>query len=119
MNVLNKVMLLGHLGNEPRRTVTANGKTVTYFNMATNESFKDSQGEKISRTDWHHICTWGKTAEACSKFLKKGSKVFVEGKIRNLSNKDEEKIFNGYEIFATDVTFVANFGESREEVSDQ
>ncbi|MBN1115494.1 MAG: single-stranded DNA-binding protein, partial [Oligoflexia bacterium] len=72
----------------------------------TNEFIKEVDGEKIIRTDWHHISTWGKTADACARMLRKGSKVLVEGKLRNSNNEHN----SNYEIFAIDVTFLSNYG---------
>jgi single-strand DNA-binding protein len=108
MNGMNRVVLMGHLGQDPRAGATPSGRRVTSFNIATNEFFKSSEGEKTKRTDWHKITTWGKTAEACEKMLRKGSFVLVEGKIRNTVNK--EGVGPGYEVFATDVSFISNYG---------
>lgn len=106
MNSTNKVVLMGHLGADPRCAATATGRKVANFSIATNEFIKTADGEKIKRTDWHKVVTWGKTAEACEKALKKGSLVLVEGKIRNIMN-DDSKIPN-YEIFATGVSFISS-----------
>jgi single-strand DNA-binding protein len=105
MNGINRVVLMGKLGATPKKEVTPSGKTVATFEISTEEFTKLDDGEKIKRTDWHKIITWGKVAEACVKMLDKGSFVLVEGKIRNVN---VEK--NTYEIFATDVSFIANYG---------
>jgi len=111
MNGMNKVVLMGHLGADPRSGATPSGKKVTNFSIATNEFYKSAEGEKIKRTDWHKITTWGKVAEACEKMLRKGSMVLVEGKIRNDKKEgDDNKKFNSYEIFATEVSFISNYG---------
>jgi len=114
MNGMNRVVLLGHLGADPHSAATPSGKKVTNFNIATNEFYKSPEGEKIKRTDWHKITTWGKIAEACEKMLRKGSMVLVEGKIRNISNSskegEENKKSRSYEIFATEVSFISNYG---------
>jgi single-strand DNA-binding protein len=114
MNGVNKVMLVGNLGGDPFKTSTLTGKTLTTFNMATNEFVKELEGDKIVRTEWHKVVTWGKTAEACAKMLRKGSKVYVEGHIRSTPKKVEE---NGpttyyYEISASDVIFLSNYGNN-------
>lgn len=106
MNSTNKVVLVGHLGADPRCVATATGRKVANFSIATNEFIKSANGEKVKRTDWHKVVAWGKTADACEKVLKKGSLVLVEGKIRNIMNEDT-KIPN-YEIFATGVSFISN-----------
>ena len=109
MNGMNRVVLMGHLGADPRAGATPSGRRVTSFNIATNEFFKSNDGEKTKRTDWHKITTWGRTAEACEKMLRKGSFVLVEGKIRNTVKK--EGVGPGYEVFATDVSFISNYGK--------
>ena len=111
MNGMNRVVLMGHLGQDPHSGATPSGKKVTNFNIATNEFYKTAEGEKIKRTDWHKVTTWGKVAEACEKMLRKGSMVLVEGKIRNISQdgKDDKKS-KAYEIFATEVSFISNYG---------
>ena len=108
MNGMNRVVLMGHLGGDPRAGATPSGRRVTSFNIATNEFFKSAEGEKTKRTDWHKITTWGKTAEACEKMLRKGSFVLVEGKIRNTVNR--EGVGPSYEVFATDISFISNYG---------
>jgi len=114
MNNLNRIVLMGNLNEDPLSVETAKGKKITNFNIATNEFYKSPEGEKIKRTDWHKITTWGKVAEACEKMLRKGSMVLVEGKIRTVENKDNAKL--SYEIFATDVSFIRDYNakESKE-----
>ncbi len=106
MNSTNKVVLVGHLGADPKCMATATGKKVANFSIATNELIKSSSGERVKRTDWHKVVAWGKTADACEKILKKGSLVLVEGKIRNMMNVDSKSPH--YEIFATGVSFISN-----------
>ena len=112
MSTMNRVVLMGHLGADPRSGATANGKRVTSFNIATNEFIRTAEGEKEKRTDWHKITTWGKTAEACEKMLQKGAFVLVEGKIRNTVNK--EGAGPNYEVFATDISFISNYGKNKD-----
>ena len=107
MNNLNRVVLMGHLNDDPTSGTTATGKRVAVFYIATNEFIKNADGEKIKRTDWHKITTCGKTADACEKMLRKGSMVLVEGKIRNTVNKKMSE--PSYEIIATDVSFISNY----------
>lgn len=114
MNGVNRVILVGNLGSDPFKTSTLTGKTLTTFSIATNEFVKEVEGDKIIRTEWHKIVTWAKTAEACAKMLRKGSKVYVEGKIRSMPKRAEENepVTYYYEIFATDVIFLSNYGNS-------
>ena len=111
MNSTNKVVLVGHLGADPKCVVTATGKKIANFNIATNEFIKSSSGERVKRTDWHRVVAWGKTADACEKILKKGSLVLVEGKIRNIMNVDSK--IPHYEIFAMGVSFISNNSTKR------
>lgn len=83
---INKAILIGNLGSDPEvRTISNNSKVAT-FSLATSESFKDkTTGEKKSVTEWHNIVLWNNLAEIATKYLKKGSKVFIEGKIKTRS----------------------------------
>lgn len=88
---LNKVMLIGHLGNDPESR-QAGGNTVCNFTVATSESYKDSKGDTIERTEWHRIVVWGKLAEICKQYLAKGRQVYIEGKLQTRSwEKDGQK----------------------------
>jgi single-strand DNA-binding protein len=113
MNSTNKVVLVGHLGADPRCVSTSTGRKVANFSIATNDFIKSGDGEKIKRTDWHKVVVWGKTADACEKLLKKGSMVLVEGKIRNIIN--EESKVPSYEIYASNVSFISNWGKKEEQ----
>lgn len=85
---LNKAMLIGNLGRDPEMRHTASGSAVCTFSMATNESWvKD--GERQERTEWHNIVTWDKLAEICERYLSKGSKVYIEGRIQTRSWDDK------------------------------
>jgi single-strand DNA-binding protein len=89
---LNKVTLIGNLGIDPE-TKTINEKLVlTKFTLATTESYKDEKGEKHSATEWHNIVLWNKQAELAAKYLKKGSKIYLEGKIKTRSYENKEGI---------------------------
>ena len=87
---LNKAMLIGHLGNDPEMRVTASGQSVVNFTLATNESFRDSGGNMQERTEWHRIVAWGKLAEICNQYLKKGRQVYVEGRLQTRSWDDNK-----------------------------
>ena len=89
----NKVQLIGNLGNDPEIIALESGRKLAKFSLATNESYKDVNGEKQTKTDWHNIVAWGKTAEIIEKYVTKGKEVAVEGKLitRNYETKDGEK----------------------------
>ncbi len=86
----NKVQLIGNLGNATEIKTTEGGKKLARFSMATNESYRNAQGEKITETQWHNLIAWGKVADIAEKFLVKGSEVAIEGKLinRNYTDKD-------------------------------
>lgn len=94
MNTLrNKVQLIGNLGNDPEIVNLDSGKTLAKFSIATNESYKNAQGEKVTDTQWHNIVAWGKTASLVEKYLQKGKEIAIEGKLttRAWSDKDGMK----------------------------
>ena len=87
---VNKVVLVGHLGGDPETRFMPSGAAVTNFNMATNESWKDTNGELQDKTEWHRCVMFGKSAELAGELLKKGQLVYMEGKLqtRNWEDKD-------------------------------
>ena len=89
----NKVQLIGNLGNNPEIITLESEKKVAKFSIATNESYKNSQGEKVTDTQWHNVVAWNKTAEIIERYLEKGSEVAVEGKLtsRSYETKEREK----------------------------
>jgi len=94
MNTLrNKVQLIGNLGNDPEIINLESGKTLAKFSIATNESYKNAKGEKVTDTQWHNIVAWGKTAEIIEKYVTKGKEVAIEGKLtsRSYETKEGEK----------------------------
>ena len=94
MNTLrNKVQLIGNLGNEPEIITLDSGKMLAKFAIATNESYKNAKGERITETQWHNIVAWGKTAEIIEKYVTKGKEVAIEGKLtsRSYETKEGEK----------------------------
>jgi single-strand DNA-binding protein len=100
MNALkNKVQLIGHLGNDPEIINLESGKTLAKFSIATNESYKNAQGEKIENTYWHNIVAWGKTAQIVEKFVSKGKEVAIEGKLTTRSWEDKD----GMKRYTTEV----------------
>jgi single-strand DNA-binding protein len=86
---LNKAMLIGNLGKDPELRYTASGVAVATFTIATNESWKDQDGNLQERTEWHNIVAWRKLAEICGEWLKKGKKVYIEGRIQTRSYDDK------------------------------
>lgn len=104
---INKVILLGNLGKDPEVRYTPSQMAIAKFSLATGERKKDANGTWVDHTEWHNITTFGKTAENCSKFLKKGRQVFIEGRIRTTKWQDKEgKDRYTTEILADTVEFV-------------
>jgi len=87
--MLNKAVLIGRLGSDPEVKYTKDGTAVANFSMATTEKWK-KDGEWQEKTEWHRIVSWGKLAEVCGDFLRKGSLVYIEGKIQTRSWEDKE-----------------------------
>lgn len=92
MNGLNKVTLIGNLGKDPEIKTIDEKLVVTKFTLATTESYKDEKGEKHNQTEWHNIVLWNKQATLAAKYLKKGSKIYLEGKIKTRSYENKEAI---------------------------
>jgi len=91
MNTLrNKVQLIGNLGNDPEIINLESGKKLAKFSIATNENYKNAQGEKVTDTQWHNVVAWGKTAEIVEKYVTKGKEIAVEGKLTNRSYETKE-----------------------------
>jgi single-strand DNA-binding protein len=114
MNSLkNKVQLIGYLGQDPETKTIESGKKVTHFTMATDESYKNSEGQKVSETTWHNIVAWNGLAELVEKYLKKGRQVAVEGRIVYRTYEDKKgAIRNITEIVLNDLAFL-NDGKGR------
>jgi single-strand DNA-binding protein len=93
MNTLrNKVQLIGHVGNAPEIVNLESGKKLAKFSIATNETYKNNKGEKITDTQWHNIIAWGKTAELIETYVPKGKEIGVEGKLTSRSYEDKDGI---------------------------
>ena len=82
---INKVILIGHAGKDPEVRYTANGTPVAKFSLATNEKFKDRNGEWQERTEWHTVIAWQRLAEIVGEYVKSGSRLYVEGKLQTSS----------------------------------
>ena len=87
---LNKVMLIGRLGNDPELKTISTGSNVCNFSVATSERWKDKEGQKQEKTDWHRVVVWGRQAELCSKYLAKGRQVYLEGRLQTRSWEDQQ-----------------------------
>ena len=106
-NSLNKVMLIGHLGDEVKMHYFEGGNCIGRFPVATNESYSNRQtGEKVTTTEWHNVVVRNKLAELCEKFLSKGDRVYVEGKIKTRQWEQEGVKRYTTEIHALDMTFL-------------
>ena len=98
MASLNKVMLIGNLGKDPETRTLQSGITVTTITVATNESYTDRNGNKVDQTEWHNVELWDNLSKIASQYLRKGSPVFIEGKIKTDSWED-----NGVKKYSTKI----------------
>ena len=110
---LNKVMLIGRLGQDPELKNHDGANSVCNFSIATNENWNDKKtGERVEKTEWHSIVMWGKTAELASQYLKKGSQVYLEGKLQTRDWEDD----SGNKRYKTEVVaFKMEFVDSKPE----
>jgi len=97
---VNRVILVGRLGKDPEIRSLPSGTSVTKFSIATDEKFTDKSGQKQERTEWHNIVAWGKLAEICGQYLRKGKLVYIDGSIRTESWDDKE---TGVKKYRTDI----------------
>jgi single-strand DNA-binding protein len=102
MSGVNKVILVGRLGQDPEIKYTTGGQAVAKFSIATSESWNDKSGQKQERTEWHRITVWGKLGELCGKYLAKGRQVYLEGRLQTRSYEDQQ----GQKKYSTEI--VAN-----------
>lgn len=104
---VNKAIIIGNLGQDPEIRYTGNGTAVCELRVATNETWKDKQGQKQERVEWHRVIVWGKDAENAAKYLAKGRQVYVEGRIQTRDYEDKEGIKRYVtEIQAQHVTYL-------------
>ena len=102
---VNKVILIGNLGQDPDTRYTPNGNAVVNLSMATDESYKDRQtGQLVPKTEWHRIVMFGKLAEIAGQYLRKGSKVYIEGKLQTRKWQNKE----GQDVYSTEVVVDIN-----------
>jgi single-strand DNA-binding protein len=109
---VNKVILVGRLGRDPETRFTGGGQAVANFSVATDESYKDKNGERQKRTEWHKIVVWGKQAEIAQQYLKKGSLIFIEGRIQSREWQDKEgQKRTSFEIVASNFRMLGGRGD--------
>jgi single-strand DNA-binding protein len=113
MPSLNKLIVIGNVGNEPEMRFTPNGKPVTSFSVATNWLYTSSEGERRQETEWFNVVAWNRLAEQCNQFLAKGRLVYVEGRIhtRNWEGQDGQP-HSKIEVIASRVIFLERRGTS-------
>lgn len=106
---INKVILVGNLGKDPEVRHLEGGASVAHFTLATNEYYKDKQGTRVERTEWHNIAAWRGLADMAEKYLKKGQQVYVEGKIRTRQYQDKDNQTRYItEIIADEITMLGS-----------
>jgi single-strand DNA-binding protein len=109
---LNKVMIIGNLGNEPEMRYTPSGRPVTTFRVATSRSWNTADGERHTDTEWFNVVTWGNLAEICKQYLTKGQQVYIEGRLQTRRWDDKEGVKHStVEIVATEMMML---GERRD-----
>ena len=114
---VNKVILVGNLGKDPEVKYTPSGVAVAKFSLATNERYKDKSGEWQDRTEWHNIIAWQRLAEIVGEYVKKGSKVYVEGRLQTSSWEDKQSGEKKYrtEIVVNDLVLLSGRGDAEGE----
>ena len=116
---VNKVILIGNLGKDPEVRYLDSGVAVANFSLATTESYKNKEGERVSQTEWHNIVLWRGLAEVAEKWLKKGSSVYIEGKIRSRKWEDKERNTRyTTEILADNMTMLGKKEDSSAEKTE-
>lgn len=115
------IIIIGNLGKDPEMRYSPNGQAVTSFSLASNRTYKGNDGQQVKETTWFRITVWGNQAESCNQYLKKGSKVLVEGRLIP-DDKGSPRIFQrkdgtygaSFEVNAQTVRFLSSIGESTE-----
>lgn len=120
MGSLNKVLLIGRLGADPEVRFTASGKAATTVNLATNRTWKDADGNKQEKTDWHRVCFWGRLAEVIGEYVPKGGQIFVEGRqeTRSWETEDGQKRYIT-EVVAEKMQMLDSRGQQQQSPSEQ
>lgn len=96
---VNKAILIGHLGQDPELRYTGSGTPVCSLRIATNDSYKDNEGNLVERTEWHSVVAWARLAEICAEYLRKGSQVYIEGSLQTRQYEDRD----GNQRYVTEV----------------
>ena len=113
--MVNKVILIGNVGNDPEVKYIKENVPVARFSLATTESYKDKNGERVSNTEWHNIVVWRGLATVVEKYVKKGSKLYIEGKLTHRKYEDKEGQTKYYtEIVCRDMTMLDSKGSSEQ-----
>jgi len=114
--MVNKAVLIGRLGADPEVRYTPDGLMVTNLRLATSERWKDKNGERAERTEWHRIVTFGKLAEICGNYLSKGSLIYIEGRIQTRSWEDKDGIKRyTTEIVALNMQMLESKGQTKDQ----
>ncbi len=121
------LIFAGNLGRDPEMRYTPAGQAVTNLSVAVNDDYTNSNGERVKRTIWIRVSTWGKQAESCNQYLKKGSKVLVEGRLIADQSTGGPRVWTGqdgqprasYEVSAVTVRFLSSRGEGGEASADE
>lgn len=119
MSGVNKVIIVGRLGNDPELRFLQSGNAVCKFNLATSEKYTNKNHELVENTEWHRVTVWGKPAENANKFLTKGSLVYIEGKLKTSSYEKEGQKHWATEILANNVVYLSTKSENRENSGNQ
>lgn len=110
---INKVILVGNLGNDPELRYTGTGTPVCTLSLATNESYKDADGNLVEKTEWHRVVAWSRLAEICGEYLKKGSQVYFEGSLQTRQYEDKDGVTKyTTEIKAREMMILGGRGDS-------
>ena len=118
---LNLAQLIGNLGRDPELRFTGTGKPVARFSLATDRTWSNADGERVERTEWHHVVVWGTLAEVCTEHLRKGQRVYVQGRLRTHSYphpEHEDVTLYRTEVVAEQVLFLVNGNGSKTEVPE-
>lgn len=111
--MLNKIQIIGRLGQDPETRSTQNNTTVTNLSVATSERYKNKQGEQVENTEWHRVTAWDRLGEICRDYLKKGSLVYIEGKVQTRDYEDKDGVKRYVtEIIAREMKMLDSKGEA-------
>ncbi|MFQ5512382.1 MAG: single-stranded DNA-binding protein [Candidatus Krumholzibacteriia bacterium] len=120
MSGVNKVILVGNLGADPTMRYTPSGTAVANFNVATSENFKNKNGDKETRTEWHRVVAWARLAEICNEYLKKGKQVYIEGRLQTRSWEDQSGTKKySTEVVANNMVMLGRAGDAPMDVPSQ